>query len=485
MRGPLRLLAIDLGAESGRALIGTFDGSMLALDEVHRFANVPVRLGGTLYWDFLSLFRNVVAGVTLAAKAGELTSLGVDAWGVDFGLLDNRGQLIANPVHYRDNRTIGMLDRVADVRERIYAVTGIQFLPINTLYQLLAMVEAHDGILERAERLLMIADLVNHFLCNSAVGEYTNATTTQCFDASRKIWANGMLEELRIPTHMFPEVVPPGTVLGTLREDAGPRLKVIAPATHDTASAVAATPLTPNTAYLSSGTWSLVGLEIDRPLLTGAAREGNLTNEGGIAGTIRLLKNVMGLWLLQQARAADSRTYADMLESAAAAPALTALVDPDDERFLRPTDLRKAIAGFCADTNQTPPADAPTLVRVILDSLALKYAVVLQQLEAVTGRSIGAVRVVGGGSNNALLCQLTANACGVPVLAGPAEATGIGNLVVQAMALGELASLEEARELVARSFPSTTYTPVGDCSEVRERYAAIIGARPELRRADG
>jgi rhamnulokinase len=478
----LRLLALDLGAESGRALVAAFDGSRLTLEEVHRFSNVPVQLHGTLYWDFLRLFGEVQNGVRAARTSGTIASLGVDTWGVDFGLIDSRGRLLGNPVHYRDARTRGMLDRALGrlPAEVIYATTGIQFIPINTLYQLLALVESADPDLGRADRLLMMADLINHFLCDSNVVEYTNATTTQCLDVSTGKWALDMLATLEIPPRMFPELVPPGTVLGQLSDDAGGRLAVIAPGTHDTASAVAATPLPRDgrTAFLSSGTWSLLGVERDEPLLNDAAREGNLTNEGGVAGTIRLLKNVMGLWLIQEARRAldTSMTYAELTARAAAARRWTAFVDPDDERFLRlqPGELPAAVAEFCRETAQPTPEDAPNLVRVLLESLALKYAVVLRQLEAATGRAIEAVYVVGGGSNSALLCQLTASACGVPVLAGPAEATAIGNVIVQSMALGELASLHEARELVARSFPPRLYAPAEDWAEARERFTALL-----------
>jgi rhamnulokinase len=479
---PLRLLALDLGAESGRALLGTFDGSTLGLAEAHRFPNTPVRLHDTLYWDFLRLFDEVQHGIRAARLDGEIVSLGVDTWGVDFGLVDSRGRLLANPVHYRDARTAGVLDRAVQrvPKAQIYATTGIQFISINTLYQLLSMVESADPDLSRAHRLLMMPDLFNHFLCGSDVAEYTNASTSQCLDASSGTWASELLSTLEIPVGIFPNIVQPGTVLGRLRDEGDHPPRVIAPGTHDTASAVAATPLPGNghTAFLSSGTWSLLGVELRQPLITEAAREGNLTNEGGVAGTIRLLKNVMGLWLIQQTRQAfdSSLTYAELTTRAAAAPPFTAFVDPDDERFLRvpPGALQAAVRAFCKGTGQAPPDDPSTLVRVLLESLALKYAVVVREIESAIGRSISAVHVVGGGSNNALLCQLTADACGIPVLAGPAEATALGNLIVQALALGELGSLDQGRELVARSFPARRYTPGGDWSAPRARFAALL-----------
>jgi rhamnulokinase len=481
---PLRLLALDLGAESGRALTGSFDGSRLEVQVAHRFPNVPVRIGGTLYWDFPRLFGDVLTGIQSALASGPITSVGVDGWGVDFGLIDQRGRLISNPVHYRDARTSGMLDRALErvSKEDIYTRTGIQFMPINTLYQLLAM--SGDADLERADRLLMIPDLIHHFLCDSVVGEYTNATTTQCYDVGRGAWSASLLADLDIPSRLFPEVVQPGTRLGPLRSDIGNGMTVIAPATHDTASAVVATPLSADgsTAYLSSGTWSLIGLELQQPVLTSAACQGNLTNEGGVAGTVRLLKNVMGLWLIQEARRALGLTlsYDELTAQAAAAASFSAFIDPDDERFLRPGDLPANVRAFCVESGQLPPTDTASLVRVVLESLALKYAVVLRQLESVSGRTVRAIHVVGGGSQNALLCQLTANASGLPVLAGPSEATSIGNLVVQAMALGELGSVAEARQVVSECWPAQRYEPTGDWSEPRQRFEQILASRSQV-----
>lgn len=492
MTTPLRLLALDLGAESGRAVIGKFDGSHLQIEEAHRFPNVPRRVGGTLYWDVLRLYGDVLSGLRAAMLGGPLETVGVDAWGVDFGLIDSRGRLLGNPVHYRDARTNGMIERTVQrvSREKIYASSGIQFMPINTLYQLASMVEADDPDLQRAQLLLLIPDLIHHFLTGSTVGEYTNATTTQCFDVHRGKWASELLVSLGIPTNIFPEVVPPGTVLGSLRQDVAEDVagnpRVVAPGTHDTASAVAATPLPGDgqTAFLSSGTWSLIGLELDEPVVSEAALAANLTNEGGVAGTIRLLKNVMGLWLVQEARRALARrqsplSYEQLTALAEAAPSFTAFIDPDDERFLRPGDLLDTVEVFCREAHQPVPPDPGTLIRVLLESLALKYDRVVRQLEAVSGRSIRAIHAVGGGTNNALLCQLTADATGLPVLAGPSEATAIGNLVVQAIAIGELATLAQARALVAQSFPARRYEAGGDWSEPRQRFEHILHMRSQ------
>jgi rhamnulokinase len=479
-------------------VVGVFDSDAgrLTIQEVHRFPNVPVRLGGTLYWDFLRLYGDVVTAIARGVEQGPLQSVGIDGWGVDFGLLDGRGRLLGNPVHYRDGRTAGMLEHATQrvPRERLYAATGIQFLPINTLYQLLSLVASGDPDLERAEALLMVPDLINHFLCGSSVGEYTNATTTQCFDVRAGAWATDVLASLGIPERIFPRVVPPGTVLGPLLPDVAgevgaTNVQLVAPGTHDTASAVAGTPLEPDgsTAYLSSGTWSLLGLELNEPVLSQAALEANLTNEGGVGGSIRLLKNIMGLWLVQEARRALGRgaaaepSYAELSALAEQAPAHTAFVDPDDERFLRlrPGELPGAVEAFCIESGQPPPADPGTLLRVLFESLALKYAWVVRQLERVAGRRITSIRVVGGGAQNELLCRLTAGATTLPVLAGPAEATAIGNLLVQAIGTGRLGSLAEGRELVSRSFPAQCIpAPAGEAwTAARERFDELLRAQ--------
>ncbi|MGZ8821991.1 MAG: rhamnulokinase [Aeromicrobium sp.] len=478
------MVALDLGAESGRAVTGIFDGRRLAIDDSLRFANVPVTVAGTAYWDFLRLFGDSIAGLRRAAAAGRVSSVGVDTWGVDFGLVDERGRLLANPVHYRDARTEGMPELAFQTvsRNDIYRTTGIQFLPFNTLYQLLAMVRAEDPILRTADRLLMMGDLFAHFLCGSSVAEYTDASTSQCLDASTRDWARPLLQRLGIPTNFLPEIVQPGTVLGALRADVAAEtgLKgtlVVAPGSHDTASAVVGAPLSgPTTAFLSSGTWSLIGLEIARPMVSDASLAANLTNEGGVADTIRLLRNVMGLWLIQESRRAmwpsgEGPSYGELAALAETAPAFTAFIDPDDPRFLPAGDVPARVRAFCRETGQPEPPDAATLMRVLLESLALRYAQTIDELVAASGQRIEKIHVVGGGSKHQLLCRLTAGATGLPVQAGPAEATAIGNIVVQAIAAGELASIAEARELIAKSFPLVLYEPGGDWAEARERFA--------------
>ena len=488
---PLRMVAVDLGAESGRAVVGTFDGGRLALEDVHRFPNVPVTLAGTLHWDFLRLFGEVTAGLRRAASGGSVASVGVDAWGVDFGLLDARGRLLANPVHYRDRRTEGILDLACAVvpRAEIYAATGIQLMPINTLYQLFSMVRAGDPLLRQADRLLMVPDLFHHFLAGSAVAEDTIASTSQCLDPVTRDWARPFLERFGIPTGILPPVVAPGTDLGPVRADVAADTglggaRVVAPGSHDTASAVVGAPLAgPTTAFLSSGTWSLIGLEMPGPVVNEATLAANLTNEGGVAGTVRLLRNVMGLWLVQESRralwpAGDAPSYEELAALAEAAPPFTAFIDPDDERFLRPGDMPARVRAFCAETGQPVPQDTGALIRVILESLALRYAVAVDELAGASGHPVEAIHVVGGGSSHRLLCRLTAGAAGLPVRAGPVEATAIGNLAVQAIAAGELASVAEARDLVARSFPVTSHDPSGDWAEARARFAGIV-PRPQ------
>jgi rhamnulokinase len=464
-----RYLALDLGAESGRAMVGTFDGERLSLAEAHRFRNRPVRLPDGLHWDILALMAEVRAGIAAAERDGPLASLSVDAWGVDFGLLDRRGALLGNPVHYRDARTDGMVEAAFDVvaREEIFEQTGIQFLPINSLYQLLAMVRADDPTLRVASVFLTIPDLLNYWLTGQQVCEFTNATTTQCYNPRTGSWADALLTRLSIPRHLFPEVVPPGNQLGPLLDDMGHErpVNVVLPGSHDTASAVAGTPLAgEHAAYISSGTWSLVGIEVSEPIITDAALALNLTNEGGVAGTFRLLRNVMGLWLVQGIRASLERSgrpleYAELTDLASSSPPLQALIDPDAPEFLRADDMRQAIRDFCRASGQSPPDGAGPLVRTALESLALRYRWVIDRLEEVSGRSIRTINVVGGGVNNRLLCQMAADATGRVVLAGPSEATALGNIAVQAIAAGRLGSVKQAREAIARSFPPDEYVP--------------------------
>ncbi len=450
MKHPAIVLAIDLGAESGRVMAVRFDGSALAVEELHRFPNAPVMVGDTLHWDVLRLWQEILAGIE-KGKAYKPASLGVDTWGVDFGLLDARGRLIGNPVHYRDARTDGMMEKVFSLvpREQVFTQTGIQFLPINTLYQLMSL--AGSPQLAIAETFLTMPDLFNHWLSGEKVCEFSNATTTQMFNPQTGTWATGMLEQLGIPTHIFPQVVQPGTQLGVYE-----RIPVIAPACHDTGSAVAALPTQSGHAgYISSGTWSLAGLEVARPVLTPEALAANVTNEGGVHGTFRLLKNVMGLWIVQQCRAtwqAEGTTlsYAEIVRLAEAATPFKAVIDVNDPVYLQPGDHPARIRDFCARSGQPVPESRGEIVRTVLEGLALAYRGVFEKLAELADRTVDVIHILGGGSHNALLNQMTADATGKPVLAGPVEATVLGNALVQWIALGEISSLSEARQLVAR-----------------------------------
>lgn len=478
-------LALDLGAESGRGLLGRFDGERLTLDEVHRFANGPVRLLDTLHWDFLRLADEIKTALRkVAATDRALDGVGVDTWGVDFGLIGRGETLLGNPVHYRDARTEGMLEaafrRVP--RERIYEITGLQFMPFNTLYQLLAMRLSESPLLEVAETLLMMPDLLAWLLTGRRVGERTNASTTQLLDPRTGRWSDALCAELNLPRSILPDLVEPGTELGPLRPAlaeevglTGQRLTVLAPATHDTASAVAAVPVVrpagvaaavgpPDWCYLSSGTWSLLGVEVSQPVITAETLRANFTNEGGVVGTTRLLKNIMGLWLVQECRRTWARqghdySYDELLVRAQAARPFAALVDPDDATFLSPGDMPARLAAYCTRTGQKPPADQGGFVRCALESLALKYRWTIERLEAILGTTIRTIYVVGGGTRNTLLCQFTADACNRPVHAGPVEATAAGNVLLQAMARGRIGTLADARSIVARSFPVTVYEP--------------------------
>ncbi len=472
-----RFLAFDIGTSAGRAILGTLRADRLTLEIVHRFPNRAVPVRGTLYWDILHLWQGMLAGLQNWKHSSDLNldGIGLDTWAVDFALLDESGKLLDNPVHNRDTRTDGMMERVFETisREEIYARTGIQFMQINTLYQLYALVLADAPALRHAATFLTVADLLNYWLTGRKVVEFTSATCTQFYDPNAGDWTRDLLTRLAIPTHLLPQVIPPGTVLGPLDTQlsdlsAIPAVPIIAVATHDTASAVAAVPAeTDRFAYISSGTWSLVGAEVQSPVITPESLKYNFTNEGGVEGTFRLLKNVLGMWLVQAcqdtwASSGDQFTDVDLVQMAAVAPPFGPLIDPhpNSPDFRTVGDMPARIRDFCARTGQRVPSDEGAVLRCILESLALKYRQILEQLEEVLGYTIEVIHIVGGGSRNELLCQMTADATNRPIIAGPAEATAMGNLVVQAIATGHLASREEARALIRYSSDLRRYDPV-------------------------
>lgn len=489
-----KFLALDLGAESGRAVVGLLEGDRLRLEEVHRFPNGPVRLpdgGGTgyrLHWDVLRLWTEIKRGLALAVQehGADLAGIGLDTWGVDFGLLDRDGALVSNPYHYRDSRTDGMLDEAFRrvPREEIFEQTGIQFMQINSLYQLLSMVVGQSPALDIAETFLTMPDLFNYWLTGRKVCEFSIATTTQCYDPRRGGWAIPLLKRLGIPTRIFPEIVPPGTVLGQLlpavAEEVGlSGLPVIAPACHDTGCAVAAVPAEGvDFAYISSGTWSLMGAELPDPVINEQSLTFDFTNEGGVGDTFRFLKNIAGLWLMQECRRTWARqdeelSYDDLTQMAAQAKPLQSVVDPDYPEFLKPGDMPARIRAFCQMTDQPVPQSKGEVIRCALESLTLKYRWVLERLEEILGRRLKPIHIVGGGTQNRLLNQFAADATGRRVVTGPIEATAAGNVITQAMALGHIASLEEGRQVVRNSFEVATYEPSGG-DEWDEAYARLL-----------
>jgi len=496
----LNYAAVDLGAESGRVMLARCDDERLALEELHRFANVPVRVagpqkdgGGTLHWDVLRLWDDIQHGLGAAARqsGGPLVSVGVDTWGLDFALLARDGELLGNPVHYRDARTQGMLDAAFErvPRAEIFEATGIQFMPINSLYQLLAMKLGGSALLDAAAHLLTMPDLFHYWLSGEQANEFSNATTTQCYDPRAGDWAWALLDRLGLPKHLFGPIIQPGTRLGPVRPALAAELglgeaQVVAPAAHDTGSAVAAVPFDdPHAIYLSSGTWSLMGVELPHPIINAHSLAYNFTNEGGVGGTFRLLKNIMGLWVVQECRRAWATQghdigYPQLVDLAEAAPAFGPLAAMNDDRWLPPGDMPARLRAYFVETGQPAPESMGTLARCVLESLALEYRWVAERLDELTGRRAETIHIIGGGSQNALLNQFTADATGRAIIAGPVEATALGNVLVQAMAAGQLSSLAEGRALVRRSFPTRLFAPTaqGRWDEAYDRY---VGLRPE------
>lgn len=472
--GGVVVAGVDLGASGGRVIAARVSRDGVELHEVSRFPNEPVLAGGTLHWDILRLYANVVDGLKAASAAFPLAGAGIDSWGCDYGLLDGSGALIGNPVHYRDRRTNGI--SVPVPASELYATTGIQFLPFNTIYQVAAA--SGTPALSAARTLLLIPDLLAYWLTGAAGAEVTNASTTALLDVASRTWATGLMERAGIRPGLFPALRQPGDVIGAVVDASrgegggiagadGEELPLIAVGSHDTASAVVAVPAEEeNFAYISSGTWSLVGMELDRPVVTEASRAANFTNEAGVDGTVRYLRNVSGLWLLQEClrhwgQAAGS--LAALLDQAAGLPPLRFVVDADDPVFLPPGDMPARIQGWLGERGRPGPASRPEIVRCVLDSLALAYRRALTDAQELSGRHADVVHVVGGGSRNELLCQLTADATGLPVLAGPAEATALGNVLVQGRALGSApGSLREIRALLRACVEPRRFSPAGN-----------------------
>jgi len=485
------IIAFDLGASSGRALLGRLTDGKIEVEELHRFPNDPVQVGDRLHWDILRLHHEIKQGLLKAKHQGiQLKSMAIDSWAVDFGFIGKNGELAANPYHYRDSHTEGAMESLfAQIPPSvIFARTGIQFLPFNTIFQLHALKEAHSPLLKEGGRLLMIPDLLRYFLTGEMHNEFSNATTTQLYNPIEGKWDSELLRLLDLPKSWFGDVLQPGAFAGNLRpsvcEELGiPSIPVYAVAEHDTGSAVAAVPATDRSfAYLSCGTWSLMGTEVEKPVINDLAQKLNFTNEGGVGGTFRLLKNIMGLWILQECRREWERegksfSFPELVRMAEEAPAFLSYIDPDDALFLPPGNMPARIAQYCRDSGQQAPEKPGEFVRIILESLALKYRFVLELTERLSLQRFGGLHMVGGGIQNTLLCQWTANAIGKQVWAGPSEGSAIGNLAVQWIAQGEFRDIWEARKAIRDSFPVTVYTPADQdaWSSAYNRFLDVAG----------
>ncbi len=469
-----KYIAVDLGAESGRVMLGEVSADKLALEQIHRFGNGPIEENGSLHWDFKRLLSEIKTGIGKATKqaGGKIAGIAVDSWGVDFGLLDANGTLIENPYNYRDSRTNGMMEKAFEMmsKREIYENTGVQFMQLNTIYQFLAMRLANSAVLAKAKKLIFAADLFAYYLCGKAYGEYSLASTSQLMDMKTGKWSKKIFKALSLPIDIMPEVVQPGTVVGKLTKEIAKeigceQIPVIAVGSHDTASAVAAVPGGNNNwAYLSCGTWSLMGVEIPKPLINDKTFEYEFTNEGGVEKTIRLLKNIIGLWLVQECKRQWEKegvnlSYTDITKMAAKGKPFVVNIPPDYDGFLSPGDMPKRINEYLAKRGQKKIDDKGQMIRAILESLAFKYRWAFEKLEDITGRKLDCLHIVGGGSQNELLCQFTANALGKKVITGPIEATASGNILMQAKAVGQLKSLAEIRNVVRNSFDVKEYQP--------------------------
>ena len=467
-----RVLAFDFGASSGRAIIGCFDGDKITLEEVHRFSNDPVSVGGTVYWDVLRLFYEIKQGIIKAKIAGGFDSIGIDTWGVDFGLIDSEGKLMENPVHYRDARTVGLVDEAFNTmpKEKLYGITGIQFMELNTLFQLISLKKYRPWMLERADKMLFMPDLFGYMLTGKMCAEYSIASTSQLIDLDNRTWSKEILDAFGIKESIFAPLVQPGTVLGELSkeicEECGvDPVPVISVCGHDTQSAITSVPCEDGDfAFLSSGTWSLFGTELDKPIVNETSMNINITNEGGFDGSTGFLKNIIGLWLIQESRRQWKRegkeySYADLEKLALAAEPFKCFIDPDAPEFVPHGNIPERVREFCRKTGQYVPETVGEIMRCIYESLAMKYRLTFEKLRECTERDYPVIHVIGGGTKDGLLCQMTANSCDRTVKAGPIEATVMGNVAVQLMSDGSVKNIGQARKIVADSSELKTFEP--------------------------
>lgn len=481
-----RVLAFDFGASSGRAIIGCFDGDKITLEEVHRFSNDPVSVGGTVYWDVLRLFYEIKQGIIKAKIAGGFDSIGIDTWGVDFGLIDSEGKLMENPVHYRDARTVGLVDEAFKTmpKEKLYGITGIQFMELNTLFQLISLKKYRPWMLERADKMLFMPDLFGYMLTGKMCAEYSIASTSQLIDLDKRTWSKEILDAFGIKESVFAPLVQPGTVLGELSKEVCEEcgvdpVPVISVCGHDTQSAITSVPCEDGDfAFLSSGTWSLFGTELDKPIVNETSMNINITNEGGFDGSTGFLKNIIGLWLIQESRRQWKRegkeySYADLEKLALAAEPFKCFIDPDAPEFVPHGNIPERVREFCRKTGQYVPETVGEIMRCIYESLAMKYRLTFEKLRECTERDYPVIHVIGGGTKDGLLCQMTANSCDRTVKAGPIEATVMGNVAVQLMSDGSVKNIGQARKIVAESSELKTFEPK-DTDKWAEAYEDFL-----------
>lgn len=481
-----RVLAFDFGASSGRAIIGCFDGDKITLEEVHRFSNDPVSVGGTVYWDVLRLFYEIKQGIIKAKIAGGFDSIGIDTWGVDFGLIDSEGKLMENPVHYRDARTVGLVDEAFKTmpKEKLYGITGIQFMELNTLFQLISLKKYRPWMLERADKMLFMPDLFGYMLTGKMCAEYSIASTSQLIDLDKRTWSKEILDAFGIKESVFAPLVQPGTVLGELSKEVCEEcgvdpVPVISVCGHDTQSAITSVPCEDGDfAFLSSGTWSLFGTELDKPIVNETSMNINITNEGGFDGSTGFLKNIIGLWLIQESRRQWKRegkeySYADLEKLALAAEPFKCFIDPDAPEFVPHGNIPERVREFCRKTGQYVPETVGEIMRCIYESLAMKYRLTFEKLRECTERDYPVIHVIGGGTKDGLLCQMTANSCDRTVKAGPIEATVMGNVAVQLMSNGSVKNIGQARKIVAESSELKTFEPK-DTDKWAEAYKDFL-----------